>query len=316
MRGLNDLLDRSDLIIAIGCKLSHNGTRGFKLRFPKEKLIHVDASSEVLEANYPAQLAIRADAASFLEALADSDATWSSRQSKWREEELTECRISGAPDPNAVEPKTHGFDPPTPESFFGELRAALPTDSCLVTDSGLHQVLATRHFRVQQPRGMIIPSDFQSMGFGLPAAIGAKLAAPERAVVALIGDGGFLMSGMELVTAVREQTPLTVIVFNDGALGQISLQQISSYGHSHATELCTPNLELFAQSIGANYIDLSEDTLESLRGAAGGDYVTLVEVSVGENAAFLKARAKGLARQTAREVFSPSMLAWIKSKLA
>lgn len=314
--GLNDLLDRSDLIIAIGCKLSHNGTRGFKLRFPKEKLIHVDASSEVLGANYPAQLEIRADSASFLEALTDSDAAWRSRQSKWSEEELAPCRNSGASNPKAVEPKMHGFDPPTPESFFGALRAALPNDACLVTDSGLHQVLATRHFRVQHARGMIIPSDFQSMGFGLPAAIGAKLAAPERAVVALIGDGGLLMSGMELVTAVREQIPLTVIVFNDGALGQIRLQQLSSYGHSHATELCTPNLELFAKSIGANYLHLRGDTLESLRSAVRGNCVTLVEVSVGENAGFLKVRAKGLARQTAREVLSPSMLAWIKSTLA
>ena len=86
----------------------------------------------------------------------------------------------------------------------------------MVTDSGLHQGLVRRHFDVLSPRGLITPTDFQSMGFGLPAAIGAKLAAPERPVVAVLGDGGFAMSGMELLTAVREKIPLTVIVFNDG----------------------------------------------------------------------------------------------------
>src|SRR2546421_455999 len=107
--------------------------------------------------------------------------------------------------------------------------------------------MASRHFEVFSPRGMVIPSDFQSMGFGLPAAMGAKLANPERPVVALIGDGSFAMSAMELITAVREQIPLCVIVFNDDALGQIRLQQMSSFGHVHGTALQSPNLELFAQ---------------------------------------------------------------------
>jgi acetolactate synthase-1/2/3 large subunit len=315
VRGLNALLDRSDLIVAIGCKLSHNGTYGFKLRFAKEKLIHVDASAEVLGANYPAQLAIQSDAGAFLDALAKADAVWQSRQSDWSLEELAARKHSGATDPRVAEPKVQGVNPPTPGSFFAALRAALPSGSCLVTDSGLHQVLATRHFRVQEPRGMIIPSDFQSMGFGLPAAIGAKLAAPHRAVVALIGDGGLAMSGMELVTAVRERIPLTVIVFNDGALGQIRLQQLSSYGHSHATELRTPNLALFAEAIGAKYLHLGGDAVETLRCAVTGDAVTLVEVNVGDSVAFHKVRAKGLARQTARGVLNPAMLEWIKSKL-
>lgn len=316
VRELNALLDRSDLILAIGCKLSHNGTYGFKLRFENEKLVHVDTSADVLGANYPAKLAIQADAGAFLGALAKADAVWQSRKSNWNAEQFEACKGTGALGPKPVEPRVEGVDPPTPKEFFAALRAALPPGSCLVTDSGLHQVLATRHFRVYEPRGMILPCDFQSMGFGLPAAIGAKLAAPSRTVVALIGDGGLAMSGMELISAVREQIPLTVIVFNDGALGQIRLQQLSSYGHSHATELRTPDLALFAEAIGAKYIHFGgEDAIGSLSGAVTRDAVTLIEVTVGDSTAFRKVKAKGLVRQSARRVLSPSMMAWIKSRL-
>jgi acetolactate synthase-1/2/3 large subunit len=315
VRGLNTLLDQSDLILAVGCKLSHNGTYGFKLRFAKEKLIHVDASEDVLNANYPARLAVRSDAGAFLQALTKADSVWQSRQSKWSTDELAPGKGSRATASDLPEPKVQGVKPPTPATFFAALNDALPPNSCLVTDSGLHQVLATRHFRVQGSRGMVIPSDFQSMGFGLPGAIGAKLSDPQRTVVALIGDGGLAMSGMELVTAVREKIPLTVIVFNDGALGQIRLQQISSYGHSHATDLRTPDLALFAQALGAKYVHLKGDAVACLHDVVTGGGVTLVEVSVGDLMALQAVRAKGLARQAARTYFNPSMLTWIKSRL-
>jgi acetolactate synthase I/II/III large subunit len=315
VRCLNTLLDRSDLILAVGCKLSHNGTYGFKLHFAKEKLIHVDGSEDVLNANYPARLAVRSDGDAFLQALAKAEPVWQVRQSKWSTDELAAGKRSRTATSNLPEPRVQGVNPPTPATFFAALNEALPPNSCLVTDSGLHQVLATRHFRVQQSRGMVIPSDFQSMGFGLPGAIGAKLSDPQRTVVALIGDGGLAMSGMELVTAVREKIPLTVIVFNDGALGQIRLQQISSYGHSYATELRTPDLALFAEALGAKYVHLMGNAMECLRDVVTGGGVTLLEVSVGDVTALQAVRVKGLARQAARTYLNSSMLDWIKSRL-
>jgi acetolactate synthase-1/2/3 large subunit len=313
---LNGLLDRSDLILAVGCKFTHNGTYGFKLHLPKEKLIHIDASSNVLNANYPARLAVCADSAAFFNRLYVSIERLGSRRSEWAAGELAGFKRSCGRDVNIPMPTVHGVRPPTPLGFFQALRAAMPANSCLVTDSGLHQVLASCYFRVNEPRGMIIPSDFQSMGFGLPAAVGAKLATPEKSIVVLIGDGGLAMSGMELITAVREQIPLTLIVFNDGALGQIRFQQLSSFGHSHSTKLKTPDLSLFAQSIGANYIYLEEDAENVLRAAVTGSSVTLIEVSVEDSAAMYFEHAKGLARQTARQLLKPSTLRWLKHKLS
>jgi acetolactate synthase I/II/III large subunit len=311
---LNSLLDRSDLILAIGCKLSQNGTHGFRLRMPQEKLIHVDASSEVLNANYPAKLAIHADAPAFLRALLQSAEVLQSRNSKWGGEELAGYKVSGAQYGNEPEPSVHGVKPATPAGFFSMLRRVLPADSCVVTDSGLHQVLAGRHYRAHAPRGLITPADFQSMGFGLPSAIGAKLAQPDKPVVVLIGDGGLHISAMEIVTAVREQIPLTVIVFNDGVLGQIRLQQFARFGRSHATELLTPDLALLAQALGANHLYFDGDAENALQEVISSGSVTLVEVSVGDSNAIRIDRAKGLVRQTARRARKSSVFGWMKPK--
>ena len=312
IRSMNSLFEQSDLILAIGCKFSANGTFGFKLKLAPEKLIHVDACAEVLNANYPARIALHSDASAFLHAVLHHAAAFQTRRSDWNPAALEICRQGYA---NPVEPAVHGCDPATPAGFFDALRKAMPPNACLVTDSGMHQVLATRHFRVHTPRGLIIPTDFQSMGFGLPAAIGAKLANPSQRVVLIIGDGGLAMSGMEILTAVREGICLTVIVFNDGALGQIRAQQLSSYGHSHGTELFNPDLSLFAEAIGANYFYLHGEAESTLRAALNQNGVTIVEVGLSDSAGMRVARAKGIARQSARRLISPTVMGWLKSRL-
>jgi acetolactate synthase-1/2/3 large subunit len=314
LHALNSVFERSDLIIAVGCKFSQNGTHGFQLRIPQEKLIHVDASTEVLNANYPAKLAIHSDAGTFLDQLLASIEEAKTKRSEWTTEDLAAYKKSGADYANEPEPKIYGVDPSTPAGFFAALRKAMPPDACLVTDSGLHQVLASRHFRVHSPRGIVSPSDFQSMGFGLPSAIGAKLACPNRKVVAIIGDGGFVISGMEMITAVREEIPLTIIIFNDGALGQIRLQQISRFGHTHATDLVTPNLELFAQAVGAGYVYLEGNAEAVLRSAIKSQAVMLVEVSLSDSKAIHVERVKALARETGRKALRYSKFGWVKSR--
>ena len=314
---LNGLFKRSDLILTLGCKFSYNGAAGFLLRIEKEKLIHVDASPAVLGANYPARLQILSDASEFLSRVLIHRETLKARSAGWNAGELAHWRERARAEAarGLPEPKVHGVVPPTPAGFFAALRRAMPADACLVTDSGLHQVLARIHFTVLLPRGLLVPSDFQSMGFGLPAAIGARLAAPERPVVALIGDGGLAMTGMELLTAVRENTPLTVIVFNDGALGQIRLQQLSAFGHSHATDLRNPDFALFAESIGVAYFLVDGDAENVLRRAVESKGVSLVEVVLGDSPAIHARRTKGLARETARRLLGPRIFQELKRRL-
>jgi acetolactate synthase-1/2/3 large subunit len=200
----------------------------------------------------------------------------------------------------------------TPAAFFAALRAALPRDAILVTDSGLHQVLTRRHYDVLSPRGLLYPSDFQSMGFGLPAAIGAKLAEPTRAVVVVMGDGGLAMTGLELLTAAREKLPVVVVVFNDGQLNLIRLQQLKEFGRASGVELLVPDLEQFAQSVGAQYRAATNDFATTMAEALSHNGPTLIEVAVGDSRSIAGVRAKSLARETVRKIVGPGVVSWLR----
>jgi acetolactate synthase-1/2/3 large subunit len=279
---LNELVAGSDLILALGCKFSHNGAHGFRLKLPADRLIHVDASEDVLEANYDASLALVADVPWLVRTLLDRHKAAGRRtRSEWTEAEVGAWRQrSFERYKTDWEPRIRGLDPPTTQEFFAALGRAMPPDSCLVLDSGLHQMLARRHYRVRAPRGLILPTDLQSMGFALPAAIGAKLARPDRTVVALIGDGGFAISAMELLTAVRERVRLAVIVFNDGHYGLIRKQQLGAHRHAYGTKLHNPDFQAVAEAAGAGYLRLGEDAERTLHRAIGSPGVTLVEVAL------------------------------------
>lgn len=300
---VNELLESSDLIVVMGCKLGQSSTGGYELKLPADRLIHVDASGDVLGANYPASLNVVADVGAVIEAILASNPS----HSDWTETEIVSWRgrisviASGL-----AEPRVAGTRAGDAKSFFETLRRALPRDTILVLDSGLHQILARRHYRVFAPCGLLVPTNFQSMGFGISTAIGAKLAKPQRPVVALIGDGGFAMMGLELLTAVREGIQLIVIVFVDGALGQIRAQQLEAYGAAQAVTLENPDFSLFAESVGARYRRVGDDDLELvMQSAFDEDGVSLIEVSVEDALGAGRAAAFARVRETTRQVAGP-----------
>jgi thiamine pyrophosphate-dependent acetolactate synthase large subunit-like protein len=153
---------------------------------------------------------------------------------------------------------------------------------------------------VRQAHGLLLPADLQSMGFALPSAIAAKLAAPSRPVVALVGDGGALMSGLELAVAVRERLALTVIVFNDGYLNQIRMQQLQSSGQGHGVALPVISFKGLADAVGARYVAGDAATLESVGHATRSTGVTLIEVAVRDSASVVTAAARSRAKAVAR----------------
>ncbi len=309
----NALLRSADLIVALGCKLGHNGSVGFGLALPADRLVHVNTDPAAIGANYPVALGVPVSACVFL-SYVSAQARRGRGASTWTQAEVAEWRTKlGALGARGVpEPKIHGVEGGTPAALFAALRAALPRDGIVVTDSGLHQQLLRRQFTVLAPGGLIMPADYQSMGFGVPAAIGAALAAPERPVVAVAGDGGFMMSGMELAAAVRERIPVTVLVMNDGQLGQIRLQQLRDFGHAHAVDVGTPDLEAFAVAIGAGYARLAGNAEAVLRSAIASRRQTLVEVAVGDSAATRRLHASGMARAGARSILPPRLIAALK----
>jgi len=299
---LNELLERSDLIVALGCKLGHNGSAGFNLNLPPDRLVRVDTSRAVLEVNYPAALSLEAEAGAVLAFI--EEASDPSRRSDWSEDELAlvRKRLRTLP-PSVPDPVVSGPTVKNASEFFGWLRDVLPRDAILVTDSGLHQVLARRYYEVLAEKGLSLPSDFQSMGFGIPAGIGARLAAPRRPVAALVGDGGLLMSGMEITTAVRDRVSLLVIVFNDGHLNQIRLQQLADSGQSFGVDLPSLDIHRFADAIGARYVLFDEIADTGIGpGTLEGDGPTILEVRIGDSWAMRSRAAGARLKDAARSV--------------
>lgn len=311
---VNELIEASDLVLAVGCKLSHNGTGGFKLKLPPEKLIHVDADNNVLGANYPASLCVCADAPAILgqlhEALAKGQlaTTWTAEEvGKWRARFLEELWRVRPHFPRAVE-----CTPSEISHLFETLRRLLPRDCTIVTDSGLHQILTRCYFPIYSPRGLVTPSDYQSMGYGIPAAIGARLARPKRPTVVITGDGSFAMTGMELATMLREKAPLTIILFNDGVLGLIREQQADMNSDTFGTTLLNPDFELFATSMGLDYFMLSGRGDDQLRAALASPRGSIVEVRLRQTTARRVSHANARLQKSARR----KIRSWLPDAIA
>lgn len=311
----NAIAAECDAIVVLGAALSENGTVGFRLDFPQQRLVRVDRSPSVLAAAPRARFAVQASSRAFIEAIeavlayrgprrAEQGFTASAAQRM--RSQLHDRRIGGPSDA-----RIGGGEP---QEFFSALRRAVPADGCLVLDSGMHQLLARRHFPVLNPRGLLFPADFQSMAFGLPAAIGARLAQPQRAVVALIGDGGFAMTGLELRTAVRLRLPLPVIVFDDRALGLIRLDQLLSYGRAHATEFAPLDYAAMAQAIGCAHAYADCESVESVLAAAyRRNGPTLIVVPAGDAPALKRAARRHRIHQTVRALLGERLTATLRA---
>ncbi len=139
------------------------------------------------------------------------------------------------------------------------LRARMARDAFLVVDDGNHTFLAAEQFPVYTPRRFLSPTDFNCMGYCVPAAIGTKLGNPEAQVAAVVGDGAFLMTGLEILTASTLGLGVAFFVFNDGELAQISQFQQIPLNRKTCTVLGPGRFEGIAQATGAQYVRIERD---------------------------------------------------------
>jgi len=141
-----------------------------------------------------------------------------------------------------------------PAVFFDKLRAAVSDDAIIITDDGLHTYLAAELMPINSPRSFISPSSSNAMGYCMPAVNAAKLVNPDKQVIGIVGDGAMLMSGMEALTAVRENLGTIYCIFNDGKLSRINHSQRVSDSQTTCTQLGNINWGAFADSIECGYI--------------------------------------------------------------
>lgn len=172
--------------------------------------------------------------------------------------------------------------PIRPQKAIADLRRALGPKDIVVSDVGAHKVWVARLYQAYEPNTVIISNGFAAMGIVLPGAIAAKLVHPDRRVVALCGDGGFLMNSQELETARRIGANVTVVVWRDDGYGLIDWKQRSEFGRPFGVELTNPDFVPYAQSFGLAAFRPSSaaDLYPTLMRALEHDGPALVDVSI------------------------------------
>ncbi len=235
----------ADLLLVLGARLGEMPTGGYSLLDiprPKQALVHVHASAEELGRVYQADLAINAGPRAFAEALANLDPIDGSVWRAWREDARKAYEFW------QIAPRTPGA------LQMGEvmacLREALPKDAIIANGAGNFAVWVHRFHRYRQFGTELAPTS-GSMGYGVPAAVAAKLVHPERTVIAVAGDGDFLMTGQEFATAVQYRAPVIFIVVNNGMYGTIRMHQERNYpGRVSGTDLTNPDFAAYARAFG------------------------------------------------------------------
>lgn len=253
-------LTSADLVIALGVRLDENTTALYRVPAPSARLVHVDLGFEDLGGHVQADVASVADAALFgealiLAALANPLPPYvrQARLERARAERLTWERQS-TPSRGAARP---GFV--DQQAAIAHLRAALPPETITTTDAGNFGGWVARYGRWTRPGTFLGPIS-GAMGYAIPAAMGARLAHPGRQVVALMGDGGFLMAAAEIETAVREDIPFVGLVFDNRQYGTIRMHQEREHpGRPIATALGSADLAGVARALGGLGLAIRDD---------------------------------------------------------
>ncbi|MDY0136960.1 MAG: acetolactate synthase large subunit [Thiomicrospira sp.] len=172
--------------------------------------------------------------------------------------------------------------PMLPQKIIWDLRTAMHSEDIAICDVGAHKMWMARMFRSERPNTCIISNGFAGMGIAVPGAIAAKLAFPERAVVAVTGDAGFMMNSQEIETALRCQTPIVILIWNDSQYGLIEWKQKRKYGRTAYIDFKNPDFVQYAQSFGAKgyRIERADELLPTLQRALSDPTVSVIDCPV------------------------------------
>jgi acetolactate synthase-1/2/3 large subunit len=270
----------SDLLIAVGVRFDDRVTGKLNTFAPNAEVIHIDIDASNIGKLRKPQIPVVADAKHALAALADrleqesldndrlSD--WWSQIDQWRSKVPLSCEYSD------TEIK--------PQQLIETLHKVTNGDAVVVTDVGQHQMWAAQFYPFKRSRQWLTSGGLGTMGFGLPAAIGAQLACPNDTVVAVVGDGGFQMTNQEIITAVQYKIPLKVVIMNNGYLGMVRQWQEMFYdrAYSEVDLSVSPDFVKLAEAYGAKGLRATTpDELESvLREGLEYDGVAIMDIVV------------------------------------
>jgi acetolactate synthase-1/2/3 large subunit len=249
-------VEEADLIIAVGYDLVEYNPKNWN-RDLNKKIIHIDFAPAEVDTYYPPTVEIAADIDYTIEAIIEelekdiNNNTVNGNKNIYKIPDLFK-RIKKELVWRNTEKFKHNISYPIkPEKLVFDVRNALDENDIVISDVGVHKLWIAKLYETYVPNTCIIPNGCCSMGFSLPAAIAAQLVKPSKKVVAMCGDGTFLMNVQELETAVRLQLPIIIIIWCDSDFGLISLKQIEEFGRSAFTKFNNPDFVKLAESFGA-----------------------------------------------------------------
>ncbi len=172
--------------------------------------------------------------------------------------------------------------PIKPQKIIYDLRQVMGPEDIVISDVGAHKMWMARHYHSDCPNTCIISNGFAAMGIAIPGAIAAKLVHPDKKVVAVTGDGGFMMNCQELETALRAKTPFVTLIFNDNGYGLIEWKQINQFGHSSFINFGNPDFVKFAESMGVKgyRVESAADLIPTLKEALAQDLPAVIDCPV------------------------------------
>jgi acetolactate synthase-1/2/3 large subunit len=278
--------DRADLVICIGYDLVEYAPARWNPDGTK-RIVHIDTQPAEVDAGYQPEVELVGDIDGalrcLLEAVLPTGIGGRDASARHATKEIlvnADLRTSLLADLSACE-GDRGW-PIKPQRALLELRRALGPSDIVVSDVGAHKVWVARLYQAYEPNTVIISNGFAAMGISLPGAIAAKLVHPDRKVVALCGDGGFLMNSQELETAKRIGTNVVVVVWRDDGYGLIDWKQRNEFGRPFAVDFGNPDFVDYARSFGIAGFrpDSADDLYPTLMKALDVDGPALVEVPI------------------------------------
>lgn len=272
------LLQKADLAVVIGTRFSNRSTGRWSLRLPP-RWVRVDLDEEQFGKTHPdlqatEVIALVGDAKATLEAMLQGLKGRSLRPRGFDRSEVLSAKEE------TLEALRGRY--PTEMKLLEDLRKTLKEDAIVANDSTIATYWTRRYFEVHEPRTFLWPMGSGTIGFGLPAALGAKIARPDRQVVALCGDGGFLFSCPELATAARYGLAISIVLFNDNAFGIVDYGQRKEDRLSGDEPLANPDFVNLARSFGAEAerVHSVEEVPTALERALRQDRLTVIEIPV------------------------------------
>ena len=284
----NEKCRTADLIVAVGTRLAEANSSSWDARFtfsiPPTRLIHIDADAAEIGRNYPTELGAIADAKLALAGLAAAARGRPHRDRGRLRDEIARGRKAFAA--NWDHQWSSDQYPLRPERILSELRQAVPEDGYIVTDVGWNKNGVGQQFPITVPGTFITPSGLATMGFGAAAVLGVKMAQPDRAAIALVGDGGFSTNPAVIATAMESELPVIWVVMDNGGFGTIAGLESAHYGWSFgcmfesAGKPYRIDYAAIARACGARgvMIESARELGPALREALAANAPTLIQV--------------------------------------